>query len=158
MRAFDTSSIVYAWDNYPIEQFPKLWEWLGQQCASGEIAMSVVALDEVVHVSPECCEWLTDAGVTKLPVTNAVVQMALELKASLGIENHYGIGVGENDLFIVATASTNSCSLVSNEATQQKLPLIKSKYKMPAVCAMSGVNVGCISFLDYLKNSSVVFG
>lgn len=120
--------------------------------------MSAVALDEVVHVSPECCEWLTEAGIKKLPVTNAIVQMALELKASLGIENQYGLGVGENDLFIVATAATNQCGLISNEAVQQNLPLLKSKYKMPAVCAMPGVNVHCVNFLDFLKDSTMVFG
>ena len=120
--------------------------------------MSVVALDEVVHVSPECCRWLNAAAITKLPVTNAIVQMALEIKASLGIENQYGIGVGENDLFIVATASTNHCGLISNEAVQQNLPSAKSKYKMPAVCAMPGVGVNCISFLDYLRLSNTVFG
>lgn len=158
MRAFDTSSIVYAWDNYPIEQFPKLWEWLGEQCASGEITMSVVALDEVVHVSPECCKWLNDFDIRKLSVTNSIVQMALELKVSLGIENQVGLGVGENDLFIVATAAINHCGLISNEAVQLKLPLLKSKYKMPAVCAMSNVNVSCVSFLDYLKASNIVFG
>lgn len=158
MRAFDTSSIVYAWDNYPIEQFPRLWEWLGQQCANEEISMSAIALDEVVYVSPECCEWLHEAGIKKLPVTNSIVQMALELKVSLGIENQFGLGVGENDLFIVATAAINHCSLISNEAVQQNLPLIKSKYKMPAVCAMSNVNVYCVNFLDYLKDSNIVFG
>ena len=31
MQTFDASSMIYAWDNYPIEQFPPLWDWMGVQ-------------------------------------------------------------------------------------------------------------------------------
>lgn len=53
MQVFDASSIVYGWDNYPIEVFPKLWEWLAENVADGEVTMSQVSFDEVQHVSPD---------------------------------------------------------------------------------------------------------
>lgn len=31
MLAFDASSIIHGWDNYPIEQFPGLWAWMGDE-------------------------------------------------------------------------------------------------------------------------------
>jgi predicted nucleic acid-binding protein len=158
MQAFDTSSIVYAWDNYPIEQFPQLWGWLSIQVGIPEIVMSSVAFDEVSNVSPECFDWLRDAGIQQVPVTDEIAQTALDLKTALEIEIQFGVGVGENDLFIIATSAVHGYGLVSNEALQPQLPQQKAKYKMPAVCAMNNCNVTCISFLDFVKSSGAVFG
>jgi hypothetical protein len=56
MRVFDASSMIYAWDNYPLQQFPPLWGWMANQIEQGELAMPSVALDEVAHKAPECAE------------------------------------------------------------------------------------------------------
>jgi len=34
MSLFDASSIIYAWDNYPPELFPPLWDWLEEELVS----------------------------------------------------------------------------------------------------------------------------
>ena len=49
MRVFDASSMIYAWDNYPVQQFPGLWEWMADQISTEELQISAVAFDEVAQ-------------------------------------------------------------------------------------------------------------
>jgi predicted nucleic acid-binding protein len=159
MRAFDTSSIVYAWDNYPIQKFPRLWTWIAHQLAAGEIVFPSVVIDEVRFVSPDCHDWLAAIGFQQLPITEGILMQALAIKGYLGIENPRGTGgVGENDIFIVCAAAANGCGLVSNEAVQAILPANRQRYKMPAVCGLRDLNVNCINFLQYLNSSQGQFG
>ena len=159
MRAFDTSSIVHAWDNYPIQKFPKLWAWIAKQLDIGEIVFPSVVIDEVRFVSPDCLAWMQAVGFQQLPMTDVILLLALEIKEYLGIENPRGVGgVGENDIFIVCAASVNGYGLVSNEATQAIPPLNRQKYKMPVVCSLPNLNVKCMNFLQYLNASQGEFG
>jgi predicted nucleic acid-binding protein len=159
MQVFDASSMIYAWDNYPPEQFPPLWNWLAKQVGSGEIVLSVVAYEEVVHKLPECAEWLATSGVQKVAITNAILAEATKIKSALGIigDKFHPKGVDENDLLIIATAKSLSISLVSNESAQ-KLPDVPAKRKIPAVCGMPDVSVSCKNFVAYLKASGATFG
>ena len=160
MRDTDASSIIYGWDNYPIEQFPKLWDWIGAQIADGELAISRVAFDEVETVSPECAGWLRDQDITRKDVTNETANKALSIKNELGIQNdnYHSEGVGENDIFIISTAKVSNVELISDENRQATLPDNQRRYKIPAVCAMPSVSVTCINFVEYIKQSNQVFG
>lgn len=158
MQIIDTSSIVHAWDNYPIQQFPKLWHWLGQQFAFGHLCMPEVAFAEVLQVAPECHLWLEANGTLSLPTTNAILLDALRIKNLLHIGPHYAGGVGENDLLIIATARLHGAQLITNEARQKNLPKSMANYKIHAVCRLRDVNVACGDFLDFLRRSSYVFG
>lgn len=159
MRAFDASSMIYAWDNYPIDQFPGLWEWIAEQVGAQQICMPDVALDEVLNKVPECCAWLKENGLLVIPIGNAAVREAMRIKDLLGIEGdkYHPKGVGENDIFIIATARLQEIELVSDEERQQVAPQVESKRKIPSVCGIPDVNVRCINFLDYIKNSGAVF-
>ncbi|KAB2325632.1 DUF4411 family protein [Betaproteobacteria bacterium SCN1] len=158
MRVFDASSMIYAWDNYPLQQFPGLWDWMAGQIGQGDLAMPSVALDEVAHKAPECAEWLKDNDLRVLEISNAILQDAMRIKNLLGIvgDRYHPKGVDENDLLIVATAADRNCELVSDES-KQKLPDLPAKRKIPAVCTMDEVGVTCISFLEYIKLSGAVF-
>jgi predicted nucleic acid-binding protein len=160
MLVFDASSIIYAWDNYPIRQFPGLWGWMAAQIAGKQLVIPRVAFDEVDAKTPECADWLKDADIELLEVTNAIVQDALKIKNLLGIsgDSYHSKGVGENDIFIIATASVNNSGLVSDEGRQQRIPDIPAKRKIPAVCAMVEVAVSCMNFIEFIKRSDVVFG
>ncbi|BAW21201.1 TPA: DUF4411 family protein [Pseudomonas aeruginosa] len=159
MQVFDASSMIYAWDNYPIEQFPGLWRWMADRVAQGVIRMSEVAVEEVGHKVPECVTWLRDAGLQKVPVTEAILLEAFRIKGLLEIEeDKYGAGVDENDLYIIATAKLHGCELVTDEAFQPSLSKLKRNWKIPAVCNMEGVQTPWIDFLDYIKRSQAVFG
>lgn len=83
----------------------------------------------------------------------------MRIKHLLGIEEdqHHPKGVGENDIFIIATASVHGLTLVSDEGRQFKKPDILAKRKIPAVCELSGVGVSCINFLQLIRTSGTVF-
>src|SRR5665647_46226 len=151
MLTFDASSIIYAWDNYPPDIFPPLWKWLAKQVSTNQIAMSVVALEEVQHLSPDCAQWLKDNNIQRLPVSNEILQESMRIKALLEIINdRYGTGAGENDIIIISTALFLGVGLVSDENMQPSLPRVLANYKIPAVCNMPDVGVICINFLEYI--------
>lgn len=160
MRVFDTSSIIHAWDNYPIRQFPGLWQWMADQISEKEVALPTVAYAEVKQRSLECAQWLNEAGTTELPMTNEVFLEAFRIKALVGIEgdDYHRNGVGENDLFIVATARIHKAQLISEEGRQPEPPKNRRKFKIPAVCEMPDVRVVCLNFIEFLKGTDAVFG
>ncbi len=159
MQVFDASSMIHAWDNYPIDQFPGLWTWIASEIDEKRLKMSAVAYTEVRAKTPECGHWLASANLERLDVTNAIVQGALHIKALLGIvgDKYHAKGVDENDVLIIATARAHGCELVSNERRQNIPPDVHSKRKIPSVCSMSGVAVQCINFIQYIRQSGAIF-
>lgn len=154
MYSFDASSMIHAWDNYPISNphFNALWQWFADQIDNKQFAISTVALEEVSHKIPECGEWLKSNSIEVFPLTAVSLLTAQNIKMLLNIvEDKYTKGVGENDLFIIAMAKETGAILISEEALQNKLPALKSNYKIPAVCGMVEVSVICSNFLALLK-------
>lgn len=157
MLVFDASSMIYAWDNYPLRQFPPLWDWM-QTCIDDKtIVMPSVAFEEVTYKAPDCGEWLK-TDLEQLEITNSIIQDAFRIKTMLGIvdDKYHPKGVDENDLLIIATARDYGVELVSNEA-RQKQPGKLEKCKIPAVCLMKGVDVPCLNFIEFIKRSEVIF-
>ena len=159
MRALDASAILHAWDNYPLVQFPGLWQWLSGEMKTHELAISVVALEEVGHTASECANWLKAAGVLRLPMNANVVMKAMSIKQAIGITNdqYHPKGVDENDIFIIAAAKVYQAELITNEARQFGTQAEARKYKIPAVCDMAVVDVVHMNFLDYIQKSQQVF-
>lgn len=158
MQAFDASSMIYAWDNYPIDQIPGLWRWIEREIKAEEFMIPQVAFEEVGHKLPECANWLKNSSIVRLAIENEILAQATEMKALLGIEEekYAATGVDENDLVIIACARVAGCRLISEEAVQTMKPKNKAKYKIPAVCALPEVLVSCINFLQMFKESRVV--
>lgn len=159
LQTFDASAFIHGWDHYPIDQFPRLWEWLGERLADGDPVICEVALEEVERRASECHAWLLQQTITRIEMTNADTLRAAEIEASLGIVNqrYNQAGVGENDLLIIASALESGHELITNEGRQSDLPKKKARYKIPAVCAMSSVAVPSLSFLDFIRASGEVF-
>ena len=158
MWALDASSIIYAWDNYPKDQFPKLWNWLGGLAFIGEISIPSVAHQEVSHKTPECGKWLDEIEIPILHPNTKILLCATRLKEMLEIQgDKYGAGDGENDLIRIATAESNGLNLISNEKVQFDLPKVLSKYKIPAVCSKKKPPTICIDFLEFIKRSKSTF-
>jgi predicted nucleic acid-binding protein len=158
--AFDASSIIHAWDNYPRENFPALWQWIGAQISQGRFVMPKVAFEEVDHQAPDCAQWLRKQSIERTEMTNEIVQEAERIKELLEIsgDSYHAKGVNENDLFIIATASVLEYELITNEARQITAPEIPAKRRIPAVCGMPSVDVPCIDFIALIKQSKEVFG
>jgi Domain of unknown function (DUF4411) len=151
--------MIYAWDNYPIQQFPGLWEWIATQIDERVVAMPNLAFEEVMFKTPDCGKWLKDNNLERLEINNMVLQDAVRIKLLLGIvdDKYHAKGVGENDLLIIASARAHSAELVSDEERQLTLPKVTAKRKIPAVCEMESVSLPCINFIDFIKRSAVVF-
>jgi Domain of unknown function (DUF4411) len=159
MRVFDASSMIYAWDNYPIDQFPGLWGWMAEQVEAKQLTMPSVAFDQVLYKTPDCGQWLRDNNLDQLAGNNAILQEAMRIKGLLGIvdDNYHPKGVDENDILIIATARLSGAELVSDEERQPIQPRLSSKRKIPSVCSMPTVSISCINFVDYIKDSGAVF-
>ncbi len=159
MRVFDASSMIHAWDNYPLKQFPGLWEWIAGQVGGNEIVMPSVAFEEVNHKTPECGTWLRDNALKQLEASVLILQDAMRIKALLEIagDRYHAKGVNENDILIIATARLHASELISDEEKQPTLSRVLSKRKIPAVCLMPEVAVHCFNFIEYIRASGVVF-
>lgn len=159
MQVFDASSMIYAWDNYPILQFPPLWEWIAEQIDEKKLVMPSVAFDEVENKMPECGKWLEECNIVQLEISNEIVHEAMRIKKLLGIvnDNYHTKGVGENDLLIIATAWVHKTELISDEKRQITPPKESTKRKIPAVCSMKDVAVPCINFIEFIKRSGMIF-
>lgn len=159
MQAFDASSMIHAWDNYPIDQIPNIWKWIEKQIKAKAFVLPEVAYEEVNHKAPDCSDWLKDADAKRLRIGQDIVMEALRIAHLLDIRDgkYDPKGVDENDLFIVACARLHECRLISEEGVQLKRPQRMAKYKIPAVCALPIVAVPCINFVALFKESKEVF-
>ena len=159
MLAFDASSIIHAWDNYPKTHFPPLWNWIAENIEGGEFLMAQVAFEEVKKKEPDCATFLKNSELKQINVDNAIAQEAIRIKARLGIvsEDYHPDGVGENDILIIATAKIQKLELVSEEGRQAKQPQENRRLKIPRVCGLPDVGVKCINFIDLIRRSNQVF-
>lgn len=159
MQTVDASSVIHAWDTYPIGNFPRLWEWLAEQIDDGHIDICRVAYDAIARKAPDCGEWLQSKGFRCSEITNAIAQEALRIKAILGIGQRFSAkGVDENDLLIIACASIMGIDLVSEERPQLQLPVDMAHWRIPAVCRHVDVGVKCVQFIEIIKQSGRELG
>jgi len=153
LRLIDASAVIDLWEHYPIAQFPAVWDWI-----QAELAIAKVAMEEVGFRDPDCKSKLELYGILEQGIGNREAVEAVAIKSALGIVNEeYGSGVDENDILIIAIAKVLGTELVTNESLQPKLPTNVKGYKMPAVCALPGVQVATIRLLDYIRQSGRVF-
>ena len=156
----DASSLIHAWQHYPIKQFESLWRWLKDQIAEQKVATIPEIFEEVKKKEPDCYEWLKEAGIAKIRIDNAVIQSARQIARELGIkDDRYSTqgGAGYNDLLLISVAHITRCSLITNEARQSRKPEKKANSKIPLVCQELSPPVKTFSFIEWLKDKGPVF-
>lgn len=159
MLVCDASGLIHGWDNYPVDIFPRLWEWVREEVTAGRFAVPRCAMEEIDHKSPDCGAWLTGANAAIVQPENAILQRALQIKQALGIQgdNYHVDGVDENDILIISTACIHRSRLLSNESRQPMLPLRLDRYKIPAVCNLPDAGINCMNFLELIKEAGRAF-
>lgn len=159
MLVLDASSIIYGWDNYPIDKFPRLWDWLAQEIGSVQLGISEIAFDEVEARSPDCYSWLRETEIQVIAIREEMLTLAATIKNMLGIHGdaYHPRGVGENDLLIISCAKVDGHRLVTDESRQPALPTQMKCYKIPAVCNLPAVKVTSMNFLELLKSAPGAF-
>jgi predicted nucleic acid-binding protein len=154
----DASAVLDMWEDYPLLQFPNLWAWIAHEIGSGNLGISQIALDEVGNNEPACKTHLQLVGIQGIHVSADIARAAAANKADLNIVgSQYGAGLGENDIFIIATAKVCGATLITHEAIQMRLPANYSNYKIPAVCRLPTVSVPFCRIINYIKQSNKVF-
>lgn len=157
MYSFDASSIIHAWDNYPIDNqyLNSLWEkWMNKEIQEKNLVISETAFNEVCIAAPRLGTWLKGKNIWIQKFTPEILHLANDIKIILEIEEeNYKKGVGENDIFIIANAKFNNTSLITEERKQPELPQNKSDYKIPAVCDLKEVSVRNINFTELLNEN-----
>lgn len=156
----DASSAIHAWQHYPIEQFPKLWDWLAKQINQKEIQSIKKIMDEIEHKEELCYKWLKDKNTETIETDDEIAQEALSIMKRLNITDTHNNapGVNFNDVLLIAAAKKMEKSVISNEAVQNISPTSKGKnYKIPLVCRTQDPKVNCLSFLEFIKEGGAVF-
>lgn len=158
MQTIDASSVIHAWDTYPIGNFPKLWDWIAEEIGNGGLDICRVAYDAIARKTPDCEAFLQSIGFKCSEITNAIAQEAVRIKATLAIRRFSAKGVDENDLLIIARAAVERVDLVSEERPQRQLPDNMAHWRIPAVCRHPNIGVNCIPFIDIIKKSGRKLG
>lgn len=156
-HTLDTSAVLYAWENYPINQFPRLWDWIASEITSNTLSISDVALQETKGKSKDCHSWLKNRNIRSYKIDDPMVKIFENICHSLGITDgrFRGSGVCENDILIIAAAKSKEYILINNENRQPTRPVNIANAKIPLACMLHGV-AEC-NVLEYLIKSKKVF-
>ena len=134
---------------------------MAQEIKKGAFVFPEIVLVELVETrSSECLRWLKSQNPRILEETDELLERALVIKDLLGIAgDSYNLnGVGWNDIQIIVAAELSKSIMVTEEAPQKDLPKSKKKYKIPAVCKMSKIEVSEImNFREVFISSKEVF-
>lgn len=150
--SIDTSSIVYAWNEYPRANFPPLWPKMERAIAEGLIVAPRDVLLELERVEPEAYEWAKRQDGFSLELNEAIQE------ATKAILSQYRELVKDKanrtkaDAFVIAVAQVHGCTVVTNEKPTYSL----SRPHIPDVCAK--MKIRCIDLLGLIKEREWVIG
>jgi hypothetical protein len=150
----DTSALISAWqENYPPENFPRVWERLDGLIAEKRLVAPVEVLREIGKRSDELHAWLKERGGMFRELEEVIQIEAANVLAS------YPRLVGERKLrtsadpFVIALARVEHFQIVTNEKPTANL----NRPNIPDVCSDMGMPIP-IGMLQLIKKERWIAG
>ncbi|NGP87552.1 DUF4411 family protein [Fodinibius halophilus] len=149
--SLDSDVLIQAWRDYPIENFPPVWEKLGELGANNTLGMSELILAELQRGGDELYDWAKTRETDLVIPTSDTINS--EVSYLVNTYNNFGIITGKNeaDPFVVAVAKAHNCIVVTNERRSGDL----NGPKIPDVCLEE--EIPWIRFIDIIKRENIVF-
>lgn len=149
--SLDSDAIINAWRDYPIENFPKIWEWIEKMGNEGVLGLSEVVFKELEKGGDECFDWFRKRKHAFVVSNDATVQK--ELQRLVNSYSNFGLVTGKNegDPYVVALAIVNDCLVVTNESMSNNM----NGPKVPDVCNAEGIK--WIKFVDVIRREGIRF-
>lgn len=149
--SLDSDAAINAWRDYPIDHFPKIWDWIEQMGKDGSLGMSEVVFKELEKGGDECYKWFKDRKTDFVYPNEDDVQQ--ELDRLVNTYNNFGLITGKNEggPFVVALAIVKNCVVVTNESMSNNM----NGPKVPDVCRAEGIQ--WIKFVDVIRKEGIRF-
>ena len=149
--SLDSDAAINAWRDYPIENFPKIWDWIERMGRDGLLGISEVVFRELEKGGDECYDWFKTRKSDFVYPNDDDVQR--ELNRLVNTYNNFGLITGKNegDPFVVALAIVQDCMVVTNESMSNNM----NGPKVPDVCRAEGIQ--WIKFVEVIRREEVKF-
>lgn len=151
----DTSALIAAWqENYPPENFPRVWERFDSLIAEKRLIAPVEVLRETSKRSDELHAWLKERGRMFRELEDAI-----QIEAAKVLEKYPRL-VGERKLrtsadpFVIALARVEGSQLVTDEKPTGNL----NRPNIPDVCADMGGMLAPLNVLQLIRAEKWVVG
>jgi hypothetical protein len=150
--SLDSDAIINAWRDYPIENFPKIWDWV-ESLGTNEIGgMSEVVFKELERGGDECFEWFKKRR--ELFVHPSGQEVQAQVQRLVTTYNNFGLVTGKNegDPFVIALAIVKNAIVVTNESPSNNM----NGPKIPDICRAEDITR--IKFVEVITREGEILG
>lgn len=160
----DASSLIslfYEW--YPRDIFPTLYQVFENLPLSDHIVIIDPIFKEITNYRSNIEKlqdenpiqhWLTnELNLVITKIDNSVNEKSLDLRKKYKTGRLSSKGASHQDIMLIAFASINSQTVVSEESWQVEIPKDKSKLKIPRIC--KNENVPCINLRQFIRELNI---
>lgn len=147
----DTSCLIAAWEErYPRENFPKFWDLLERDIASGRVRAPLAVLEETEKKSKDLYAWLKAR-----PDLFIDYEEDIQLEARAVLAKHQRLVMEKKqrysaDSFVIATARIKGLTVVTEEKPTGNF----NRPNLPDVCR--DYHLECISLIQLIRTEAWV--
>ena len=145
--SFDSSALIESWnDLYPLDVFPKIWEYLSDAIDNGHVVSHLTVIKELEFYDDKLKEWVKQRKKLEFQPDESVQKLASEIQNRFPKIVRPSAIVGA-DPFVIALAKLHGLTVVSEEQLTNSQS--KNEGKIPYVCEKSDVKH--INFLGFMR-------